>query len=229
NLGRLGDLPSHPELLDDLAARFMESGWSLKWLHREIVHSATWRQSCRSSENPRDRDPDNRWLSRMNRRHLEAEAWRDAVLTSSRELDTTMQGPSASLDDAKSLRRSVYGTVSRQKPADLFRLFDFPDAKRHSEFRLPTTTPLQQLYLLNSPFLQQHADKTARHVLAGTPPGSEAIIQELFRQILLRSPTREELSEALTLVGSAQGNVTDASWNFLAHSLFATNEFLYVE
>ena len=229
NFGRLGDAPSHPELLDDLAARFIESGWSLKWLHREIVLSATWRQASRSPTDFRDRDPDNRWLWRMNRRRLEAEAWRDAVLTASTELDTTMQGPSVSLDDAKFRRRTVYGIVSRQKPADLFRLFDFPDAKRHTENRLPTTTPLQQLYLLNSPFLQQQAEATARVVLDETPPGPAAIARNLFRRILLRDPTSDELAEALGLVRIENGEVPTKNWSLLAHSLFATNEFLFVE
>ncbi len=229
NFGRLGDAPSHPELLDDLTARFIESGWSLKWLHREIVLSATWRQASRSPTDYHDRDPDNRWLWRMNRRRLEAEAWRDAVLSTSMELDITIQGPSASLDDEKFRRRTVYGIVSRQKPADLFRLFDFPDAKRHTENRLPTTTPLQQLYLLNSPFLQQQAETTARSVLDEQPSSSEEIVHNLFRRILLRDPTTEELTEALSLVKTAAGNVPRESWPFLVHSLFATNEFLYVE
>ena len=229
NFGRLGDAPSHPELLDDLTARFIESGWSLKWLHREIVLSATWRQASRSTTDYHDRDPGNRSLWHMNRRRLEAEAWRDAVLSASRELDTTMLGPSVSLDDAKFRRRTVYGIVSRQKPADLFRLFDFPDAKRHTEHRLPTTTPLQQLYLLNSPFLQQQSETTARSVLDEQPSNSEAIIRNLFRRILLRGPTSGELAEALSLVNNAAGDVPRESWSFLAHSLFATNEFLYVE
>lgn len=229
NFGRLGDSPSHPELLDDLAARFVESGWSLKWLHREIVLSSTWRQSCRSSENYRDRDPDNRLLWRMNRRRLEAEALRDALLTTSQEVDRTMQGPSQKVDDVKFHRRTVYGMVSRQKPADLFRLFDFPDAKRHSESRLPTTTPLQQLYLLNSPFLQQQAEMTVRNVLAEEPSKSEEIVCRLFRQILLRDPTGEELKEALSLVQSEFADRPNEKWTFLAHSLFATNEFLYSE
>ncbi len=229
NFGRLGDAPSHLELLDDLTARFIESGWSLKWLHREIVLSATWRQASRSPTDYHDRDPDNRWLWHMNRRRLEAEAWRDAVLSVSTELDTTMLGPSVSLDDAKHRRRTVYGIVSRQKPADLFRLFDFPDAKRHTENRLPTTTPLQQLYLLNSPFLQKQAEATARSVLNEQSSSSAEIARNLFRQILLRDPTTDELSEAISLVRNEAGEVPRESWPFLAHSLFATNEFLYVE
>ncbi len=229
NFGRLGDAPSHPELLDDLTARFIESGWSLKWLHREIVLSATWRQASRSPNDYHDHDPDNRFLWRMNRRRLEAEAWRDAVLSASMELDPTMLGPSVSLDDAKHCRRTVYGIVSRQKPADLFRLFDFPDAKRHTENRLPTTTPLQQLFLLNSPFLQQQAEATVRVVLDVKLSRPEKIARQLFRRILLRDPTTDELREAIGLVRSEAGEVSRESWGFLAHSLFATNEFLYVE
>ena len=229
NFGRLGDAPSHPELLDDLTARFIESGWSLKWLHREIVLSATWRQASRSPTNYHDCDPDNRWLWHMNRRRLEAEAWRDTVLSASMELDTTMLGPSVSLDEEKFRRRTVYGIVSRQKPVDLFRLFDFPDAKRHTENRLPTTTPLQQLYLLNSPFLQQQAEAIVRVVLNENSARPEEVIRNLFRRILLRDPTADELSEAIGLVRNEAGEVPRESWAFLAHSLFATNEFLYVE
>ncbi|MBS0206972.1 MAG: PSD1 domain-containing protein [Planctomycetes bacterium] len=229
NFGRLGDAPSHPELLDDLAARFIASGWSLKWLHREIVLSATWCQASQSTLDYHDRDPDNRLLWRMNRRRLDAEAWRDAVLSVSTELDTTMGGPSVSLADAKLRRRTAYGIVSRQKPADLFRLFDFPDAKRHTENRLPTTTPLQQLYLLNSPFLQQQAEAAARVVLRSSSSEASDVARSLFRQILLRDPTADELNEALQLVQSDSGEVPADNWSFLAHSLLATNEFLYVD
>ena len=228
NFGRLGDAPSHPELLDDLAARFIDSGWSLKWLHREIVLSATWRQTSSSTEF-RERDPDNRLIWRMNRRRMEAEAWRDAVLAASRQMDESMQGPSVSLDDAKFRRRTVYGVVSRQKPADVFRLFDFPDAKRHTEARLPTTTPLQQLYLLNSPFLQQQAEEIARSVLEESEPGTVAVTGNLFRRILLRDPMSDELSDAINLVQSESGEVPRENWTFLAHALLATNEFLHVD
>lgn len=229
NFGRLGDAPSHPELLDDLAARFISAGWSLKWLHREIVNSATWRQSSRSPEDYHERDPDNRLLWRMNRRRLEAEAWRDAVLTTSRELDTTMQGQSVKLDEAETRRRTVYGIVSRQKPADLFRLFDFPDAKRHAELRLPTTTPLQHLYLLNSPFLQRQSEAVVHKVLSDMPTSTAETARNIFRQILLRDPTSEELTETFDLVQSEAGDVREENWAILAHSLLATNEFLYVE
>ena len=164
----------------------------------------------------------------MNRRRLEAEAWRDAVLTSSGELDSTMQGRSLNLDDLRSRRRTIYGVVSRQRPADLFRLFDFPDAKRHAETRLPTTTPLQHLYLLNSPFLQQQSEMVSRLALGHRPTEPEEVAGNLFRLILLRNPTAEEMTEALALVHVA-GDIPRYEWTILAHALFATNEFLYVE
>ncbi|HND53919.1 MAG TPA: PSD1 and planctomycete cytochrome C domain-containing protein, partial [Pirellulaceae bacterium] len=119
NFGRLGDAPTHPELLDDLAARFIESNWSMKWLQREIVTSATWRQSSRPTARLNEVDPDNRRLARMTRHRLEPEPWRDALLSVSEQLDLTPRGASQSLDDVKTVRRSIYGTVSRQKPADV--------------------------------------------------------------------------------------------------------------
>jgi hypothetical protein len=247
NFGRLGDAPSHPDLLDDLAARFIESGWSLKWLHREILLSATWCQSCQSPHPYQDRDPDNRQLWRMNRKRLEAEAWRDSVLAVSGKLDRTLFGPSFELNDVNQFRRTVYGVVSRQKPADLFRLFDFPDAKRHSENRLPTTTPLQHLYLLNSPFLRQQAEFTVHTVIqnsekvvasrdAATDPAGdvdqsaqEDSVRAIYQRILLRNPTREELDEALAFLRVERSEIPLDNWILLAHSLLAMNEFLFVE
>ncbi|HND54947.1 MAG TPA: DUF1553 domain-containing protein, partial [Pirellulaceae bacterium] len=124
------------------------------------------------------------------------------------------------------------GTVSRQKPADVLRLFDFPDAKSHCETRTPTTTPLQQLYLLNSPLIQHHARLTAESVLMRRDDPATTV-RELFHRILLRDPTDEELSASLEFVQSGgpdsllPGSVK--AWSVLAHSLLATNEFLYVD
>ncbi len=229
NFGVLGDAPSHPELLDDLTARFIAAGWSLKWLHREIVLSSTYRQASHSPTNYHDRDPDNRHLWRMNRRRLEAESWRDAVLFASGELDVQMGGVSVGLDSEKFRRRTVYATVTRQKPNDLFRLFDFPDAKRHSEIRQPTTTPLQHLYLLNNPFLAQQSAALVESVQSKLPPTHDDILKAIFRRILLRDPTPAEVSDAMQLVRSTSGEARSENWSLLAHSLFATNEFLFAE
>lgn len=228
NFGALGDAPSHPDLLDDLAARFIRHGWSLKWLHREIVLSATWQQSSRIRDGHAvDMDPENRLLWRMNRVRLDPEIWRDAVLSVTGQLDTRQYGQSQSLNDADNHRRTVYGTMTRQNPADLLRLFDFPDARRHAGQRLLTTSPLQQLYLLNGPFLQQAARWLVdRHLhrpnsRLNTPTDG---VTWLFQTILLREPTQAELSGSLNLIGDEPDR---AQWKLLAHSLLATNEFLY--
>jgi len=228
NFGALGERPSHPELLDDLAARFIDSGWSLKWLHREILLSATWQQSSRIRDGrPTEVDPDNRLLWRMNRRRLEPEIWRDTVLATSGQLDCRMFDKSGKLDGAKNHRRTVYGTVTRQNPAHVLRLFDFPDAKRHADQRTLTTSPLQQLYLLNGPFLQQAAEQLVSRQLADSTDGTDDrtnSVRQLFRTILLREPATAELNASLNLIGSEP---TKQSWQLLAHSLLATNEFLY--
>jgi cytochrome c553 len=232
NFGALGDAPSHPALLDDLAARFVAAGWSLKWLHREIVHSATYQQSTvhPASDTPRDPatiDGGNRLLWRMHRRRLESEVWRDSVLHVTRRLDETLAGPSSDLDDAKNVRRTLYGKISRQNVSDVLRLFDFPDAKQHAEERIPTTTPLQQLYLLNSSFMQQSATAVVTRVShQGESP--EFRLRALFRQILQREPTIAEQQAATRLVANASLE-SDEAWRLIAHGLLASNEFLYVD
>src|SRR5262249_52712060 len=144
----------------DLAARFVASGWSLKWLHREIVISAAYGQSSRS----RPEDPENRWLARMSRRRLEVEAWRDAMLSVSGTLRLSVGGPSLDLGRADNNRRTLYGTVVRRELHDLLRLYDFPDPTTHSPGRVPTTTPLQQLLVLNGPLVRQQAAALARRL-----------------------------------------------------------------
>lgn len=231
NFGALGDAPSHPELLDDLAARFIASGWSLKWLHREIVLSKTYQQASVHPQTGTPRDPalvdgGNRLLWRMNRRRLEPEAWRDAVLSVAGRLDLTMGGPSSELNDQQNVRRSIYGKVSRQTVSDVLRLFDFPDAKQHAEERIDTTTPLQQLYLLNSSFVRRNAGAVAA---VGDDPSlaPPERLQKLFHRVLERDPTTAERDAAWRLL--AETPQADEAWRLIAHGLLAGNEFLYVD
>src|SRR5690606_2971719 len=121
NFGMLGEPPTHPELLDHLATRFIRSGWSVKTLHREILLSATYQQSSRLNERAMEQDPENRLLWRMNRRRLDVEAWRDAMLAVSGTLDATLGGPSLNLD-AGNRRRTFYAFVSRHELDPLLRL-----------------------------------------------------------------------------------------------------------
>jgi hypothetical protein len=170
DFGFQGDRPSHPELLDDLAARLIENGWSLRWLHREILLSATYRQSSAATESQRRLDPENRWLGRMNRQRLDAEAYRDAILAVAGTLDPAVGGPARDLSEAGNTRRTLYGTIKRRELNDFLRLNDVPDPVAHSPARLPTTTPLQQLFTLNSPFVMQQSAAFARRLSSERAP-----------------------------------------------------------
>lgn len=224
NFGALGEKPTHPELLDDLAARFVANRWSVKWLVRELVTSAVYRQASRHDERFATTDPDDRWLWRAPRKRLELEAWRDAILQVSGQLDLA-GGPSDNLDAPRSLRRTVYGKVSRERPADIHRLFDLPDPRGHGEMRETTTTPVQQLYFLNSPFVRQAAVALAGMVPTGASTDIGA--QVLFRRVLLRNPTADELKMAGQLVRPARDGGPPA-WELLAQVLLASNEFLFL-
>ena len=255
NFGRLGDAPTHPELLDDLAARFIANGWSLKWLVREIVLSSTYRQSAemRNAEygmrngepsalavvggfaavprseirTPNSDDPDNRRLGRAPVRRLEPEQWRDAMLQASGRLDLRGGGPSDDLNDVKAVRRAVYGRVSRQRPADIHRLFDLPDPKAHGEKREPTITPTQQLYFLNSPFVRAAAAGVARRETVDETDDPGVVARGIYRRVLARNPTPAEAAAAESLARSpgADGRF---QWELVAQALLVSNEFLFV-
>ncbi len=223
DFGHNGAAPSHPELLDDLTARFLRQGWSLTALHREIVLSATYRQSSRANAQAAALDSDNRLLGRMHLRRLDVEGLRDAVLAVCGTLARAAGGPAGDLGDAKFRGRTVYGKVSRKAPAELHRLFDFPDAKRHGDARDVTTTPLQQLYLLNAPLLMDQSAALVQALTRAGHKGDEAMIRELFRHVLLRAPSARETELARRLVGE------ERQWPLLAHALLASNEFLFVD
>ncbi len=164
DFGVQGARPTHPELLDDLAARFIAGGWSIKNLHREILLSATWRQSSAYDETKAKADPDNKWLSRMNRRRLDFEPWRDAMLSASGALDLTLGGPSLELEAETNHRRTLYATIHRHEMSTTLQIHDFPDPAQHSPKRNPTVTALQGLYALNGPLLKSQAKALAERI-----------------------------------------------------------------
>ena len=147
NFGLLGEAPSHPELLDWLTVNFIKNGWSIKWLHREILKSATYQLSSKGSSKNEELDGDNRFRWRFDRRRLEVEAWRDALLAISGNLDPTMGGPTIELSKNKT-RRTVYASISRHQLDGMLRIFDFPDANVSSASRTETTVPQQQLFVV---------------------------------------------------------------------------------
>jgi hypothetical protein len=184
--------PTHPELLDWLASHLVESGWSLKEVHRAILNSATWRQSSFDDPVKRKLDSENALLWKMNRGRLELEPMRDAILAVGGDLDLTVGG--AAVDIVKHptpRRRTIYGFIDRQNLPGLFRTFDFAGPDTHSPGRFRTSVPQQTLYLRNSPFLVEESRRVARRLDAKTSPTIR--IRNLFRTILGRDPNAGDI------------------------------------
>ncbi|MBB74971.1 MAG: hypothetical protein CMJ75_10715 [Planctomycetaceae bacterium] len=233
NFGSLGERPTHPQLLDWLAVRFVEHGWSLKWLHRTILHSATYQRAADFSQQNDAVDADNRLLWRMNRRRLEVEPWRDAMLAVSGNLDRAQGGPSQNLNDAANRRRTLYGFVSRHKLNELLRLFDFPDPNITSDRRTSTTVPLQQLFVLNSDFMTRQARSLALHLMRDVPIGGTTRIRRAYELLFARLPSAAEVAvgveflEQASRASAAGSNLSN--WEQYALGLLASNEFTYLD
>jgi hypothetical protein len=232
NFGHSGERPTHPELLDHLASRFIASGWSLKALHRAIMLSAVYQQASSSDEERAQIDPDNRLLWRMNRRRLEVEAWRDALLAVSGALDASLGGPSLDLADADNNRRTLYAKISRHNLDPLLRLFDFPDPNITSDGRPVTTVPLQQLFVLNSPLMVRSAKALAARCCAAADK-DDARVRHAFELLFSRPATDLELQLGLEFIAESDDPTDDDSkltrWEQYAQALLSTNEFMFVD
>ncbi len=195
--------PVQHDLLDYLAVRFMDDGWSMKKLHRLMVLSATYRQSSAARPDLAQSDPENDLYARANRKRLGFEAMRDSVLSASGALDLTMGGKPVEIAAHPSPpRRTVYAFVDRQDLPPMFRAFDFASPDAHTPMRLETTVPQQALFVMNSPFVVEQAERIARgEALAATDDPAEKV-RRLYRQVLARSPTTRELETALAFVRS---------------------------
>ncbi|MCP4511917.1 MAG: DUF1549 domain-containing protein [Fuerstiella sp.] len=226
NFGQLGEQPTHPKLLDDLAARFIANGWSLKTLHREIVMSAAYRQA--SSSLPSS-DPENKFLARMNRRRLDVEPWRDAILQVSGQLDLTAGGSSVALDDPNNVRRTIYSTIHRREMSTMLLTHDFPGPTSHSPQRVSTTTSLQGLYALNGPLLEKQASALAARLAARFPENDGNRIALAYSLLYCRQPTPAELDLGLQYLGACEKEQRAAVWQQYAHVLLVANEFLFVD
>ncbi|MCX7423071.1 MAG: DUF1549 domain-containing protein [Planctomycetia bacterium] len=227
NFGVRGEQPSHPELLDHLARRFIESGWSIKALHRLIVLSSVYQQSTFASDATRAVDPENRWLARMPRRRLEAEAIRDSLLAVSGRLDATPGGPG--FLEVAVPRRTLYLMTSRTgaKTADFNSLFDGPDGGGIIERRNPSIVAPQALYLLNDPLLDDVSAALAARVAREVPSGrDDERIARLYELAFGRAPTPTEIGIGRQLV--ADPAVKEA-WARYCRVILCTNEFVYVD
>ena len=226
NFGLLGDRPSHPQLLDDLSSRFIAAGWSLKWLHREIMLSSAYRQGPGDAISAR-KDPENKWVARQRRRRVEIEVWRDSLLAATGALDRTIGGPARELAEPTNRRRTVYGAVRRRELDELLRLYDFPDPTTHSAARFDTTTPIQQLFILNSPFMLDQAAALVKRLATECGDEDRARIQRAHQLLLGRTPSHAEQTACESFLSGSANRST--AWLELAQVLLSRNELIYVD
>jgi cytochrome c553 len=242
DFGTRSEAPSHPELLDFLAATFMDQGWSIKNLHRLIMNSATWQQSTRGtgrapgagSEDPlavlrAAVDPDNRLLSGMRRRRLDFEALRDALLAVSGRLDRTRGGPPVDLLGGSN-RRTVYGFINRLSLPGLLRTFDFPSPDATSPQRDSTTVAPQALYLMNGPLTDQCAKSLVERPEFLARQGLAERVEWLYTTLFSRRPAAADVRMAEEFLGSdAAAQREQQAWQRYVHALLLTNEFVFVD
>ena len=237
DLGVNGVRPTHPELLDWLAAELVSTGWSLKRIHRLILTSRTWRQSSQSREAALAADGGSLLLWRFPPRRLEAEVIRDNILLASGVLESRMGGPGFSgfKVEAENVRhyhpketygpadwrRMLYMTKVRQEREPTFGVFDCPDFNQTVPSRSRSTTPLQSLSLLNSPFVLQQAGLLAKRLRREAGADTRTQVTRACRIALGREPTLEELADAGQLVA-------EHSLEAFCRALFNANEFLFL-
>jgi hypothetical protein len=245
DFGTRGDRPTHPELLDHLAVRFMNEGWSIKNLHRLIMLSSAYQQDSSPIANPKSQianrdDPENRLLWRMNRRRLEFESMRDSLLFASARLDRKQFGrPVDIVREPFNPRRTIYGYIDRQNLPGMFRAFDFASPDQHSPQRFATTVPQQALFMINSPFVIEQA----RHVIkrpdiAAAKEASQRITL-LYRTLFARDPSPDETYAGIKFIDSERlaHDTSDSGkdaprldpWEKYAQVLLVSNEFVFID
>ena len=240
NFGRIGDTPSHPELLDYLADQFMREGWSIKGMIRRLVLTATYQLRSEPSARAVQLDPRNRLLQHMPVRRLEGEAIRDSLLAVSGRLDPRVLGPSVNVyyafakgktkgDREKGPldgqgRRSVYQEIRRNAHNPFLEVFDQPKPSSTRGQRDTTNVPAQSLTMLNSPLVLSQAKLWGRR-LAARPGAPSDTVRTMFLGALGRPPAPLELDRSLGYLGTK----ADAdAWSDLAHAIFNLKEFLYI-
>lgn len=216
DFGRMGDKPTHPELLDDLTSRFITNGWSIKWLHREILSSATWQQTSIAPDSEKA-DPDNHLYSRMIRQRLDIESWRDSILAVSGTLDGTIGGVPLDLDDEKNRRRTIYGKINRRDLNKMLQIHDFPDPAAHNPKRTETISPLQSLFAINGPLVHSQASELAKRLASENDS-----IGSTYSLLFQREPSALEREVATAFL-------KEASLDEYAKVLLASNEFLFID
>ncbi|MFO0978852.1 MAG: DUF1549 domain-containing protein [Planctomycetaceae bacterium] len=239
NFGLQSEPPTHPELLDWLAQELMRRKWSLKDMHRLIMLSSTWQMASSGSPDDEERDPENRFWRRANRRRLEAEPVRDSILFVGNQLDTQLFGAPAGTD-AK--RRAIYISINRAALYQMFSTFDYVETDNHIEQRPVTIVPSQALFMMNSPMVFDSAKSLAGSVLSQSSADPAAdqtpLLNAVFEKLFARQAQPAEVERSLQFLRETEqllNNVPDAAerrlqtWAALCRSLMASNEFVYVD
>ncbi|MEM6917279.1 MAG: DUF1553 domain-containing protein, partial [Verrucomicrobiota bacterium] len=229
DFGLQGEAPSHPELLDYLAVRFVEDGWSTKKLIRLIADSETFRQSSANREDMVELDPENEFFWRANRTRLRIEELRDSLLAVSGQLDLRMRGRAGQIwGNDYSKRRSIYGYVNRFNIDPTLRNFDFPSPVQTQGSRTENIVSPQALFLMNSPFMIEQADALVASMELDKKEGEQEKIDWIFEQVFQRMPAPIEIERVERFAEIENGRDVDP-WPLIAQSLLMSNEFLYVD
>ncbi|MFN0053342.1 MAG: PSD1 and planctomycete cytochrome C domain-containing protein [Planctomycetales bacterium] len=236
DFGTRGTPPSHPELLDHLAAALIQEGWSLKSLHRRIVLSAVYQQASDDRSEAFGADPDNRLYWKMPRKRLEFEPQRDALLAVGGRLDTSGGGHPVDLFAAPfTPRRAVYGFIDRQDLPGTLRVFDFASPDVSTAQRPQTTVPQQALFGMNSPFVIEQAERLAAHHDVASRRDAADKVHALYRLVFARRPEPAELAVGVAFLAEVPGDSGDRTTPGLsllaqyAQALLLANEFVFVD
>ena len=229
DFGSRGEPPTHPELLDWLAASFVEDGWSIKSLHRRIMLSDTYQQASDERADGLRIDPENRLYWRTNRRRLDIEAMRDALLCVAGCLDDTVGGRSVDNVFAPSVhRRTLYGSLDRLNLPGIYRTFDFPDPNATSSRREATVVPTQALFLMNNPLVRDLAQATARRpeILAAANPEERG--RSSLRASLRTRADRRRVASRGGFSSSSEAE-REAAWSQYTRALLMSNAFVFID
>ena len=226
--------PLHVDLLNWLAASFIESGWSTKELHRQIVHSRTYRQASDPDARSLEADPINELWHYFPRVRLDFESMRDSILAFSGNLDRTVGGLQFDIEDPEANRRTLYGYIDRQYMPGIFRTFDHPSPDVSSPGRFETTVPQQALFLMNNPFMIRNAESLADRIKDGDLDSPEERIQKAYRILYQRDPNEEEVIAGVEFLEPSNSSTTKEAdsedrWALYAQALLESNEAMYID
>jgi hypothetical protein len=252
NFGRLGEAPTNQPLLDWLAVRFMENGWSVKAMHRLIMLSNTYQMSSEYDERSAEADPENTLLWRASRRRLEAEEIRDAIMAVSGDLQFVTGGSIMKYKDRQYVAntsrrgdidydrniRAVYIPVVRSSMYDVFRAFDLPDPSTPNGDRDATVVAPQALFMMNGSVVLKHSRLLAENLLRERDREDAGRIREAYERALSRPPTAQETDQALTFIAKVEKALAEKhnageehrvlAWQSFCKALMASNEFAYL-